>query len=71
MIYDEETKKRLNGNKSVNHVKSLAAHLLNSQYYLAKSVGLNTVERWAVLFAIMGMSEVKYNFEYPDIEDQA
>lgn len=66
---DEETNQRLNGYLQINHVKYLAGHLLNSQYGLATTVGLNPVIKWDELFAVMGMSEAKDGINYPDIEE--
>lgn len=66
---DEETNRRLNGNKDINHVKYLAGHLLNSQYGLAMIAGLDPEKKWNELFAIMGQSEAREDIEYPNIEE--
>lgn len=66
---DEETNRRLHDNSNINHVKYLAGHLLNSQYGLAKIAGLDPEVKWNDLFAVMGQSEAKDNFLYPDIEE--
>lgn len=66
---DEETNSRLHGDKNMNHVKYLAGHLLNSQYGLALIAGLNPEVKWNELFAVMGRSEARDNFPYPDIEE--
>jgi uncharacterized damage-inducible protein DinB len=66
---EEETNQRLNGNTDVNHVKYLAGHLLNSQYGLAVTAGIDLEVKWNDLFAVMGQSEAKDNFSYPNIEE--
>lgn len=66
---DEETNQRLHDDQKINHVKYLAGHLLNSQYGLAMIAGLNPELKWNDLFAVMGQSEAKDDFEYPDIEE--
>jgi hypothetical protein len=66
---DEETNRRPNGDTTVNHVKYLAGHLLNSQYGLAAMVGLDPDVKWNELFAVMGQSEARDNFPYPAIEE--
>lgn len=66
---DEETNLRLHGNTNMNHVKYLAGHLLNSQYGLAKLAGVNPDVKWNELFAVMGESKAKDDFDYPDIEE--
>jgi uncharacterized damage-inducible protein DinB len=66
---DEETNQRLNGSKQMNHVKYLAGHLLNSQYGLAMIAGMDPDVKWNDLFAVMGQSEAKDDFSYPDIEE--
>lgn len=66
---DEEANRRLHVAGQVNHVKYLAGHLLNSQYGLALIAGLKTEVKWNDLFAVMGQSEAKDNFPYPDIEE--
>jgi len=66
---DEETNQRLHNNPNMNHVKYLAGHLLNSQYALAQTAGLNVEVKWNELFAVMGQSEAKDDFPYPSIEE--
>ena len=66
---DEETNQRLNGITEINHVKYLAGHLLNSQYGLAAMAGIKVKVKWNDLFAVMGQSEAKDNFPYPNIEE--
>ncbi|MEQ8523916.1 DinB family protein [Gracilimonas sp.] len=66
---DAETNSRLDGYPKMNHVKYLAGHLLNSQYALAQIAGVNPEVKWNELFAVMGQSAAKDNFEYPDIEE--
>ncbi len=66
---DEETNQRLNGNSQINHVKYLAGHLLNSNYGLAAMAGMKPDVKWNALFAVMGLSEAKDDFPYPDIEE--
>ncbi len=65
---DEETNRRLHGDININHVKYLAGHLLNSQYGLAKLAGVDSDVKWNELFAVMGQSEARDDFDYPDIE---
>ncbi len=66
---DDETNCRLHDNENINHVKYIAGHLLNSQYGLAKIVGMEPEVKWNDLFAVMGKSEAKDDFSYPDIEE--
>lgn len=66
---DEETNRRLHGIQTMNHVKYLAGHLLNSQYGLGIIAGINPVIKWNELFAVMGKSESKDNYPYPDIQE--
>lgn len=66
---DSETNQRPYGDKNVNHVKYLAGHLLNSQYGLMMIVGLSPEVKWNDLFAVMGRSKAKDNFDYPAIEE--
>ncbi|MEL7835139.1 DinB family protein [Fodinibius sp. Rm-B-1B1-1] len=66
---DEETNRRLHGNKHINHVKYLAGHLLNSQYGLAALAGLQPDIKWNDLFAVMGQSKARDDIDYPDIEE--
>lgn len=66
---DEETNRRLHGDKNINHVKYLAGHLLNSQYGLASVAGLDINVKWNNLFAVMGQSEAKDDFDYPGIKE--
>lgn len=66
---DAEANQRLNGNKHINHVKYLAGHILNSNYGLALTAGLKQDIKWNELFAVMGQSEAKDNFDYPDIKE--
>lgn len=66
---DEESNRRLYDDKNINHVKYLAGHLLNSQYGLAMIAGLDSEVKWNEMFAVMGQSEAKDDFIYPDIEE--
>ncbi|MEX1135823.1 MAG: DinB family protein [Balneolales bacterium] len=66
---DQETNQRLRGFKNMNHIKYLAGHLLNSQYGLGMLAGIDPEVKWNDLFAVMGASEAKDNFPYPDIEE--
>lgn len=66
---DEETNRRLYNGTKMNHVKYLAGHLLNSQYGLALTAGLDVKVKWNDLFAVMGQSEAKDDFPYPSIEE--
>lgn len=66
---DEETNRRLNGDKNINHVKYLAGHLLNSQYGLALAAEVPVEIKWNELFAVMGQSEAKDDISYPTIEE--
>lgn len=66
---NEETNRRLHGNTAINHVKYLAGHLLNSQYGLGIIAGIDPEVKWNDLFAVMGKSEARDNFPYPDIEE--
>lgn len=66
---DEETDRRLYDDSSINHVKYLAGHLLNSQYGLAKIAGLDPEVKWNELFAVMGQSEARDDVSYPAIEE--
>lgn len=66
---DEETNRRLYDDQNINHVKYLAGHLLNSQYRLAMIAGLDPEVKWNDLFGVMGQSEARDNFSYPDIEE--
>lgn len=66
---DAETNERPYGDTNVNHVKYLAGHLLNSQYGLIQMAGLEPDVKWKKLFAVMGGSEAKDEFDYPSIEE--
>lgn len=66
---DAETNRRPYGDKNVNHVKYLAGHLLNSQYGLSMIAGLQPEVKWNKLFAVMGQSEAKDDFNYPSIKE--
>lgn len=66
---DTETNRRPYGDGNVNHVKYLAGHLLNSQYGLSMIAGLQPEIKWNELFAVMGQSEAKDNFNYPSIKE--
>lgn len=66
---DPETNRRLHDDRNINHVKYLAGHLLNSQYGLARIAGLEPEVKWNDLFAVMGQSEAKDDYPYPDIEE--
>lgn len=66
---DEESNKRLYNNTNINHVKYLAGHLLNSQYGLALSAGIDVDVKWNELFAVMGQSAAKDDFPYPLLEE--
>lgn len=66
---DGETNQRMHGYEKINHVKYLAGHLLNSQYGLGALTGLNFEIKWNNLFAVMGKSEAKDDFAYPDISE--
>lgn len=66
---DDETHKRLYNDTNINHIKYLAGHLLNSQYGLAQTAGLDVDVKWNDLFAVMGQSEAKDDFPYPTIEE--
>ncbi len=66
---DTETNHRPYGDDNVNHVKYLAGHLLNSQYGLSMIGGLQPAVKWNELFAVMGQSEAKDDFNYPSIEE--
>lgn len=65
---DEETNRRLNGIKTMNHVKYLAGHLLNAQYGIGMVAGINREVKWNELFAPMGQSKARDDIEYPTIE---
>lgn len=64
---DDETNRRPNGDRNVNHVKYIAGHLLNSQYGLVSLAGIEHDEKWNDLFAVMGQSESQDNLDYPSI----
>lgn len=66
---DEETNRRLYDDKNINHVKYLAGHLLNSQYGLAMIAEMEPEIKWNDLFAGMGQSEAKDDFNYPSINE--
>lgn len=66
---DDETNQRLNDNEDINHVKYLAGHLLNSHYGLALAADVPVETKWNDLFAVMGQSEAKDDFDYPTIEE--
>lgn len=66
---DEETNQRLYDGTKMNHVKYLAGHLLNSQYALAQTAGLDVDVKWNELFAVMGRSTAKDDFPYPSIDE--
>ena len=66
---DEETNQRLNDESEMNHVKYLAGHLLNSQYAIAQTAGLDVDVKWNELFAVMGQSTAKDDFPYPSIDE--
>lgn len=66
---DTETDRRPYGDDNVNHVKYLAGHLLNSQYGLSMIAGLQPEVKWNELFAVMGQSEAKDDFNYPSIKE--
>lgn len=66
---DSETNQRPHGDSNMNHVKYLAGHLLNSQYGLVKMAGLEPEVKWNNLFAVMGQSRARDNFNYPAIEE--
>ncbi|MEX1062189.1 MAG: DinB family protein, partial [Balneolaceae bacterium] len=66
---DKETNRRPYGDATMNHVKYLAGHLLNSQYGLAMIAGLEPEIKWNELFAVMGQSVAKDDYSYPSIEE--
>lgn len=66
---EAETNQRPYEDENVNHVKYLAGHLLNSQYGLAKIAGMKPNVKWNDLFAVMGQSEAKDDFDYPSIKE--
>ncbi len=66
---DDETNRRFNDDKNINHVKYLAGHLLNSQFALASVTELVIDTKWNELFAVMGQSEAKDDISYPTIEE--
>jgi uncharacterized damage-inducible protein DinB len=66
---DAETNLRPYQDDNVNHVKYLAGHLLNSQYGLSMIAGLQPEVKWNNLFAVMGQSEAKDDFNYPPIKE--
>lgn len=66
---DAETNLRPYEDDKANHVKYLAGHLLNSQYGLTMIAGLQPDVKWNDLFAVMGQSEAKDDFNYPSIEE--
>lgn len=66
---DVETNQRPCGDSNMNHVKYLAGHLLNSQYGLMMIAGLTPEIKWNELFAVMGQSKARDNFNYPAIEE--
>ena len=66
---DEESNQRLYNNANINHVKYLAGHLLNSQYALAETAGVDVEVKWNELFAVMGQSTAKDDFPYPQLEE--
>lgn len=66
---DTETNHRPYGDGNVNHVKYLAGHLLNSQYGLSIIAGIKPEVKWNDLFAVMGQSEAKDDFNYPSIKE--
>lgn len=66
---DEETNRRLNNDKNINHVKYLAGHLLNSQYGLALAASMNINPKWDELFAVMGQSKARDDIRYPTIAE--
>ena len=66
---DEETNRRLQGYKKMNHVKYLAGHLLNAQYGLAEIAGVGFDVKWNELFAAAGQSEAKDDIAYPHIDE--
>lgn len=66
---DEETNRRVHGDKKMNHVKYLAGHLLNSQYGIGMIAGIDPEIKWNELFAAMNQSEAKDDIDYPEIEE--
>ena len=64
---DEETNTRLHNDTNMNHVKYIAGHLLNSQYGLAISMGVDVEVKWNDLFAVMNQSKARDNYPYPTI----
>ncbi len=64
---DKESNKRLYKNTNINHVKYLAGHLLNSQYSLALIGGVDVEIKWNKMFAVMGQSTAKDEFDYPSL----
>lgn len=66
---DAETNQRPHNDSNMNHVKYLAGHLLNSQYGLAMIAGLQPAVKWNNLFAVMGQSKAKDEFNYPSIKE--
>ena len=65
---DAETNQRLYDDPSINHVKYLAGHLLNSQYGFGMLAGIEREVKWNDLFAAAGQSEAKDDITYPTIE---
>lgn len=66
---DEETNRRLCGDRNINHVKYIAGHLLNAQYGLAALAGIPMEPRWEELFAPLGQSKARDDFKYPGIQE--
>jgi len=66
---DDETNRRLHGDKEVNHIKYIAGHLLNSQYGFGYLAGLHLEVKWDELFAAMNESEARDDVTYPAINE--
>lgn len=66
-LTDEETNRRLHGDKSMNHIKYLAGHLLNAQYRIGLVAGIECKVKWNDLFAAARQSSAKDDIDYPTI----
>ncbi|MEX0719109.1 MAG: DinB family protein [Balneolaceae bacterium] len=66
---DEETNRRLYGDKKINHVKYIAGHLLNSQYGFSFLAGLHLEVKWDELFVAVGKSKARDDINYPSIQE--
>lgn len=66
---DEDTNQRLYGIESMNHVKYLAGHMLNSQYGFGFLAGNRFKVKWDELFAAMGQSQARDDIDYPSIDE--